>query len=306
MHNLLDKMTTDKRKRIQCIDSYDFETFARVHLPKHLADTLLVDIGITSYSGFIQCDDLSDELLSVHDCLNDKDRLRLFLYNNTVSSSSPNEVKKGVLRELNIFREECKKKINNRKANGINSGSSSSQAEHELNNSSKRLKIHYDFYQTPACRTRTNDIMDEDKFKYREKPIANGDSGTDWSFHQEEMQSIEKQSNDLNIVDNVTVKEATHIYVTQQRIHHFFYHHMFIKSEDFHKFVFLLQSKLGWHLEQLYQYIMKTRTRKIWFDQFINEFHKIDMKNQNMEKKVEWLVYLIQTTKYKPSGYSDG
>ncbi|CAF3936375.1 unnamed protein product [Rotaria sordida] len=199
-------MTTNKRKRIIAIDSYEFEGFVRTHLSKDLADTLILKLGIRSYNGFVKCDDLNGELLAVHDSIHEQDRLNIFLYNDTLSSSTPNGIKKG--------------------------NSSSTQPECEPHDASKRSKRHCDICRTTMCKPRTNDTMNDEKFKYREKPITNEDSGTDWSFHQEELLNYETHSDDLKIVDDFIVKEATHIYVTQQRIHHFFHKHMNIKSDD--------------------------------------------------------------------------
>jgi hypothetical protein len=54
---------------------------------------------------------------------------------------------------------------------------------------------------------------------------------TDWSFDQEELFSYGTKSDNLEVSDDFIVKEVTHIYVTQQRIHHFFQKIMKIKAE---------------------------------------------------------------------------
>ncbi len=54
---------------------------------------------------------------------------------------------------------------------------------------------------------------------------------TDWSFDQEELLNYDTTSDDLKVSDDFIVKEATHIYVTQQRIHHFLQKRMKIKAE---------------------------------------------------------------------------
>ncbi|CAF2746299.1 unnamed protein product [Rotaria sp. Silwood2] len=116
-------MTSNKRvKRIKAIDSFDFESFVRAHPPTDLADTLMLKLGIRTYNGFIQCEDLQKELLSVHDSMNEKDKQSLFLYNTSSSLSALIQVKPGILREFNLFRQECKIHVNNRKTNYINSG----------------------------------------------------------------------------------------------------------------------------------------------------------------------------------------
>lgn len=128
-------MTSLKRKRsIQAIDSFEFESFVRRHLPVNLANTLLLKFGITSYSGLLQCDNLNDELLAMHNSMDEKDRQHLFLYDNILSSSSPTNVKPGVLRELHIFRKECEKKINNRPKNEINSGTDGTYKRKQMGN----------------------------------------------------------------------------------------------------------------------------------------------------------------------------
>jgi len=53
----------------------------------------------------------------------------------------------------------------------------------------------------------------------------------EWSLDQEELFSYGTKSDDLKVSDNFIVKEVTHIYVTQQRIHHFFQKIMKIKAE---------------------------------------------------------------------------
>lgn len=52
--------------------------------------------------------------------------------------------------------------------------------------------------------------------------MKNNNNETDCSFIEEKLFSYDTKLNDLNTEDNFTVKEATHIYVTQQRIHHLF------------------------------------------------------------------------------------
>jgi hypothetical protein len=84
------------------------------------ADIILLTIGIRSYSGFLQSHDLNGELLAVYDSINEKDKLDLFLYHNTSSSSSANQVKPAILRELKLFQDECRKRISNDKNNEIN------------------------------------------------------------------------------------------------------------------------------------------------------------------------------------------
>jgi hypothetical protein len=112
-------ISNKKRKRIQTMDQFEFEAFVRTHLATDLADTLLLKLGIRSYNGLIKCENLNDELLSIHDSISENDRAHLFLYHNTLSSSRPTEVIPGILRELILFQEECKNQINNRKISQI-------------------------------------------------------------------------------------------------------------------------------------------------------------------------------------------
>ncbi|CAF1379982.1 unnamed protein product [Rotaria magnacalcarata] len=80
---------------------------------------------------------------------------------------------------------------------------------------------------------------------------------------------------------------------------------MAIKSQDIHKFIFQLQSTLEWHLEQLYEFTMKTRITKLLFDSFVNSFKKSILENgEDLINKVHWLVNYIKESNYKPSGYS--
>lgn len=64
---------------------------------------------------------------------------------------------------------------------------------------------------------------------------------TDWSFQQEELLNCSTESNDLGTPDDCVGKEVTHIYVTQQKIHHFFLEKMKIKAEGKSKMVFFLK-----------------------------------------------------------------
>ena len=54
---------------------------------------------------------------------------------------------------------------------------------------------------------------------------------TDWSFNQEDVLDYNTICNDNKILDHFMIQEATHIYVTQQRIYHFFEKRMAIKSQ---------------------------------------------------------------------------
>ncbi|CAM4747517.1 unnamed protein product [Rotaria magnacalcarata] len=102
-------MTSNKRiKRIKAIDSFDFELFVRAHLSTDLADTLILKLGIRTYNGFIECEHFQEELLAVYNSMNEKDKQNLFLYDTSSSLSTPTQVKPGILREFNIFRQECK------------------------------------------------------------------------------------------------------------------------------------------------------------------------------------------------------
>lgn len=82
----------------------------------------------------------------------------------------------------------------------------------------------------------------------------------------------------------------------------------------------MVQHRLAWHTEQLYEFTMKTRTNKSMFDGFINKFQDYHLENDhNINKKVEWLIDFVTETKYvsfltlqphlscfllqKPSGY---
>jgi hypothetical protein len=110
-----------RRKRIAAVDNHEFKVFVTTHLAADLADTLIFKLGIRSYSGFLNCDNFNEELMAVHDSMEEKDRSNLFLYQNKLLSSSPSSVKPGILRELKIFQEECRKQINCQN-NEINSG----------------------------------------------------------------------------------------------------------------------------------------------------------------------------------------
>lgn len=101
-----------RRKRIRDIDSFEFEKFVRTHLCNDLADTLLLHLGIKTYSGFLQCEDLNNELLVVQNSIPEYNRSQLFLYDN-LHSTTTTAVKPCILRELKILQECCKKQLNN-------------------------------------------------------------------------------------------------------------------------------------------------------------------------------------------------
>ena len=69
----------------------------------------------------LQSHDLNAELLDVYDSINEKDKLKLFIYHHTSSSSSTNQVKPAILWELKLFQDECRKRMNNYNKE-INSG----------------------------------------------------------------------------------------------------------------------------------------------------------------------------------------
>lgn len=83
--------------------------FTRTHLTTDLADILIFKLAIRSWSGIFQYNNLNDELLTVHDSMNEKDNLHLFLYHNT-SSSSSSAVKTDPLRNLRFFKKNLKNK----------------------------------------------------------------------------------------------------------------------------------------------------------------------------------------------------
>jgi len=59
-------MTSDKkRKRIQAINNFAFESFVRTNLATDIAE-LLYKLGIRSFNGFLRCENLREELLAVH------------------------------------------------------------------------------------------------------------------------------------------------------------------------------------------------------------------------------------------------
>ncbi len=81
-------------------------------------------MGIRSYNGLLQSHNLNAELVDTYDLINEKDKLNLFLCHNTSSSSSTITVKPGILRELTIFQDECRKRINHDRDSEISSGAS--------------------------------------------------------------------------------------------------------------------------------------------------------------------------------------
>ncbi|CAF4513278.1 unnamed protein product, partial [Rotaria sp. Silwood2] len=95
-----------------------------------------------------------------------------------------------------------------------------------------------------------------------EKPTSNKENNTEWSFENDETHEYDQNHFNYSVSDEFVIKEATHIYVTQQRIHHFFKNKMQIEAEDIQKFVYMLQYGQAWHLEQVYEFTMKLRSNK--------------------------------------------
>jgi hypothetical protein len=115
-------MTSDKkRKRIQAINNFAFESFVRTNLAPDIAEVLLYGLGIRSFNGFLRCENLREELLAVHGSIDEKTKPHVFIYNNTLSPPLPIDVKPGIIREIEVFKEECKKYFNN-ESNEASSG----------------------------------------------------------------------------------------------------------------------------------------------------------------------------------------
>ncbi|CAF2151732.1 unnamed protein product [Rotaria magnacalcarata] len=230
-----------------------------------------------------------------------KNKQNLFLSHNTSSSSSPtNQVKPAILRELKLFQDECKKRMNN-DSNEINSENSSST---QYESDPKKIKKPSNTYQSVTFRARPNDVEENSKIKYREKPIYKENEATDWSFDNEEALDYDLQFHDLSTPQNLIIKEATHTYVMTQKINHFFEKNMKIKPQEIHKFIFLLQHSLAWHIENLYEFTMKTRTNSTLYNQFVEDFRDYGSKKDiDLKQKNRWLVDYIKKIKYKPSGY---
>ena len=111
--------SNNKRRKSLEISSFQFEKFLRKHFSVDLADIVFLDVGIRSFRGLLQCDNLSNELLSVHNSISEDKRSRLFLYDS--DSTSPVAVKSGIIRELKIFQEYCQEHLNMYKTNGRDS-----------------------------------------------------------------------------------------------------------------------------------------------------------------------------------------
>ncbi|CAF3919539.1 unnamed protein product [Rotaria magnacalcarata] len=260
-----------KRQRVRALNNYEFEKFVRTNLAADLADVILLTMGIRSYNGFLQSHDLNAELLYVYNLINEKNKLNLFLSHNTSSSSSPtNQVKPAILRELKLFQDECKKRMNN-DSNEINSENSSS----------------------------TQYESDPKKIKKTLKYLSIENEATDWSFDNEEALDYDLQFHDLSTPQNLIIKEATHTYVMTQKINHFFEKNMKIKPQGK-----VTSDLLTWHIENLYEFTMKTRTNSTLYNQFVEDFRDYGSKKDiDLKQKNRWLVDYIKKIKYKPSGY---
>ncbi|CAF3287985.1 unnamed protein product [Rotaria socialis] len=104
--------------------------------------------------------------------MNEKDKQNLFLYDTSSSLSTPTQVKPGILREFNIFRQECKIYVNNQKNNDINSGNSSStQGELGSLDRSKRFKSNSKIYRSIMGTIACNNKDDEEKFNFRQRMV---------------------------------------------------------------------------------------------------------------------------------------
>jgi hypothetical protein len=63
--------------------------------------------------------------------------------------------------------------------------------------------------------------------------------------------------------------------------------------------VFKLQSTLEWNVEQVYEFIMKTRTSTLVFEQFVNQFQGSNLKqDKDMMENLKWLVNFIKISNY--------
>jgi len=299
-------MAPNKRRKtiILEINQNEFEKFARAHLSDDLHNTLIIKLGVRSYTGLFQCN-FKDELIQMHRYMNEQDKSHLFMYDNGTPSSVP-EVIPGVLREFDIFRAHCEKIINNNENTTINSASgnsSSTQYESESNHSSSQILTTNDnTLQAMILRARVND-SNGNNFNFRKKPNIKEDNLTDWSITTEEFLNYDK-TKVVVVSDDFIVKEVTHIYVTQQRISHFFQKRMNIKRDDVGKFIFLIQLNLAWQTEQVYEWVMKTRTNQFLLDKFNEALVNTDLSNKNILEKCSWFVEYIRLIEYKPSGYA--
>jgi len=79
---------------------------------------------------------------------------------------------------------------------------------------------------------------------------------------------------------------------------------MNIKRDDVGKFIFLIQLNLAWQTEQVYEWVMKTRTNQFWLDKFNEALVNTDLSNKNILEKCSWFVEYIRLIEYKPSGYA--
>jgi hypothetical protein len=69
---------------------------------------------------------------------------------------------------------------------------------------------------------------------------------------------------------------------------------------DVQKLVYLFQSNMDWTLEQVYAFIIKTRTAKDLFGHFIRHFERYNKhaNDDDIEKNVKWLSAYIKQINY--------
>ncbi|CAF4331937.1 unnamed protein product [Rotaria sp. Silwood2] len=258
-----------KPKAILAIDSSAFETFVKLHLPTTVADVIILTLGIKTFAGFLQCNSLEEQLLSLYYDLSTDDKSYWYMHHTGVHTVKPN-----LLNEIKLFREAC--------------NSSSTQGDSEPSASELKRAKRKNNFDRRACTDRANNTNDDLKFKYRQKPTTNEDGDTDWSFKQEDI--VDDTTFADKVFDNdFIIHETTHIYVTTQRIHHFFRKTMDIKAE-----------------EQAYQLIMTIRTTPVFFDNFKQQFENSKLQQDgNITGKVKWFISFIKTLNLRPSGYND-
>ena len=150
----------------------------------------------------------------------------------------------------------------------------------------------------------------------------NGDENnqTDWSLEQQgENLDHETFTNVRSDSAEFVVQEATHVDVTHQRIYHFFkkqlniadqglsfsssmriFIHSVLNGLEVQKFVYLFQSDIEWTLEQVYEFVIKTRRTDDHFEWFTHHLHRYNdqTNDDNFQKKVQWLLLYIGQTNY--------
>ncbi|CAF3814854.1 unnamed protein product [Rotaria sordida] len=175
-----------KPKAILAIDSSAFETFVKLHLPTTVADVIILTLGIKTFAGFLQCNSLEEQLLSLYDDLSTDDKSYWYMHHTGVHTVKPN-----LLNEIKLFREACETHMNKDKTNrnnpdrilsqlflfifvySLKGSSSSTQDDSESSASASKCVKRKNNFDRRACTDRANNTNDDLQFKDTQIRLSN-------------------------------------------------------------------------------------------------------------------------------------